>query len=59
MEVGARRGAHFQQRTSITMIMSSSRQQCGYGLLDHILTRNGYDSQQYDGFPFQNQSLNK
>jgi hypothetical protein len=29
------------------------------GLLDHILTRNDYDSQQYDGFPFQNQSLNK
>jgi hypothetical protein len=29
------------------------------GLLDHVLTRNSYDSQQYDGFPFQNQSLNK
>jgi RNA polymerase primary sigma factor len=27
MEVGARRGAHFQQRTSITMITSPSRQQ--------------------------------
>jgi hypothetical protein len=27
MEVGARRGAHFQPRTSITMTMSPSRQQ--------------------------------
>jgi hypothetical protein len=27
MEVGARRGAHFQQRTSIAMIMSPLRQQ--------------------------------
>ena len=27
MEVGARRGAHFQLRTGITMTMSPSRQQ--------------------------------
>jgi hypothetical protein len=27
MEVAARRGAHFQPRTSITMMMSPSRQQ--------------------------------
>jgi hypothetical protein len=27
MEVGARRGAHFQERTRITMIMSPSCQQ--------------------------------
>jgi hypothetical protein len=44
MEVGARRGAHFQRRTPYRLS----------GLLDHILARKGYDSQQYDGFPFQN-----
>jgi hypothetical protein len=40
---------------------------CGYGrppyrlpgLRDDILSRKGSDSQQYDGFPFQNQSLDK
>jgi hypothetical protein len=44
MEVGARRGAHFQPRTPYRLP----------GLPDYVIARKGYDSQQYDGFPFQN-----